>query len=350
MKKKSVLVYGEYSGYGKSLVKGFRELGYSAEVLSFSGDGFKKINSGITLKGNNKISKLINIIRLIPSILKYKNILITNPDFFSFRFLGPIILLLLKITNKNIILLCCGDDVEFIKQGLNGNLENWPYSDIPLPNKKYFSRKRDVFINYLVAFSAKKIVPVMYDYKKAWSLSKFAYKLTETIPLACDGEVINIKNNVKEKIVIMHGINREDFKGSNIIKKALSEIEKKYKHNVEIILPKHLPLYKYLEIMNSVDISIDQTKGNSYGMNAIYSMLSGHVVLAPANNYFKNDLQITECPIVSINNSKESIVNALNELIRKKENLFELKTYSQNFAINLHSCKSVAKKFDKYLK
>ncbi len=42
MKNKSVLIYGEYSGYGKSLADGFKQLGYKSEVFSFSGDGFKK--------------------------------------------------------------------------------------------------------------------------------------------------------------------------------------------------------------------------------------------------------------------------------------------------------------------
>ncbi|EMF1616757.1 hypothetical protein V2F74_005182, partial [Escherichia coli] len=94
MKKKSVLIYGEYSGYGKSLVKGFRELGYSAEVLSFFGDGFKQLKSGLILHGNNKLTKLLSLIKLLPKILKYKNILVMNPEFFNFKLLGPLILLL----------------------------------------------------------------------------------------------------------------------------------------------------------------------------------------------------------------------------------------------------------------
>ena len=170
MKKKSVLIYGEYSGYGKSLVKGFRELGYSAEVLSFFGDGFKQLKSGLILHGNNKLTKLLSLIKLLPKILKYKNILVMNPEFFNFKLLGPLILLLFKVTNKNIILLCCGDDVEFIKRGKSGEVPNWPYIDIPLPKKKYYSRKVDLFINYIVASSANKIIPVMYDYSKAWRL------------------------------------------------------------------------------------------------------------------------------------------------------------------------------------
>ncbi|EKN4261932.1 hypothetical protein [Escherichia coli] len=351
MKKKSVLIYGEYSGYGKSLVKGFRELGYSAEVFSFSGDGFKQLKSGLILHGNNRLTKLLSLITLLPKILKYKNILVMNPGFFNFTWLGPLILLLFKATNKNIILLCCGDDVEFIKRGKSGEVPNWPYIDIPLPKKKYYSRKVDLFINYIVASSANKIVPVMYDYSKAWRLSRFSHKVTETIPLACDGDLqtIPLKNFSNEKIVIMHGINREGFKGTKIIKKALSEIEKKYGDRVQIILPEKLPFAEYLKVMESADIAIDQTKGNSYGMNAIYSMFAGHVVLAPANDMFKRDLSVKNCPIITINNSEDSIYQQLSLLINNYSLINKLKYETQSYALTTHAPKLIAEKISKYL-
>lgn len=351
MKKKSVLIYGEFSGYGKSLVKGFRELEYDAEVFSFSGDGFKKISNGLKLEGNSKIKKLISIVKLIPKILKYKNILVMNPAFFNIQLLGPLIFFLLKITNKNIILLCCGDDVEFIKQGKKNNIPNWPYADIELPQKNYYSRFIDIFTNYFIATFSSKLIPVMYDYHKAWSLSKFSSKLTKTIPLACDGEVKKIirKDFNNEKIVIMHGINREDFKGTKIVRQALLEIKKTYGNKVEILMPEKLPLHEYLKLMETVDISIDQTKGNSYGMNAIYSMLSGHVVLAPANTLFKKDLKLDNCPIVSINNTVESIVDALDDLINHYDIIYELKKETQDYAIRTHDCKKIASEIDKLL-
>lgn len=352
MKKKSILIYGEYSGYGKSLAKGFRELGYKAEVLSFSGDGFKKINDGLKITGKSKLEKLISFIKLIPTILSYKNVLVMNPSFFDFKFLGPFMLILFKLTKKNIILLCCGDDVEFIKQGRNGNIDNWPYSDVPLPKKKYFSKLSDLIINHLLATLSSKIVPVMYDYHRAWSLSKFNNKLTETIPLACDGspKEINNKNYYNEKIVIMHGINREEFKGTKIIRLALDRVKKKYSEQVEIIYPEKLSLSEYLKVMDNVDIAIDQTKCNSYGMNAIYSMLSGHVVLAPANQHFKDDLNLKKTPIVSIENNEDSIYIALQKIIENPHDIYLRKVESQEYAINIHSPKIVAEKFQIYLK
>lgn len=348
MKKKSILIYGEYSGYGKSLAKGFIELGHNAEIFSFQGDGFKNIQSGITLQGKNNKERKKNILKLIPKFLKFKNIIIINTEFVNRKNNGFLVTLLLKLTGKRIILLACGDDTPFIKYGKKGLIPNWPYEDISLPNKKYLTRLKDYILTYYTASIAYKIIPCMYDYSVSWKQTFFKYKVTETIPLACDGQLEPIKKT-GEKIVIMHGINRIDFKGTKVVKAALNEIEKKYSNNVEIIYPEHLPLVEYLEIMKRVDIAIDQTKGNSYGMNAIYSMFSGHIVLAPANNLFLNDINIQDSPIIKINNTKESIVNSLSSLIEERNKLDDRKKESQNYVVNIHSPIKIAEKIDHYL-
>ncbi|HGN1344065.1 TPA: hypothetical protein ACKRMM_005905 [Pseudomonas aeruginosa] len=348
MKKKSILIYGEYSGYGKSLTKGFIELGHNAEIFSFQGDGFKNIQSGITLQGKNNKERKRNILKLIPKFLKFKNIIIVNTEFVNKKNNGFLVTLLLKLTGKRIILLACGDDTPFIKYGKSGLIPNWPYEDISLPNKKYLTRIKDYILTYYTASIVHKIIPCMYDYSISWKQTCFKYKITETIPLACDGKLQPIKKT-EDKIVIMHGINRIDFKGTKVVKLALSEIEKKYPNDVEIIYPEHLPLTEYLEIMKRVDIAIDQTKGNSYGMNAIYSMFSGHVVLAPANDLFLNDINLQDSPIVKINNTKESIVNSLSSLIEARNKLNDKKKASQEYAVNIHSPVKIAEKIEHYL-
>ena len=350
MTNKSVLVFGDYSGYGKSLVKGFRMIGYHSDVLSFGGDGFKKIEGDLNFFSNNRLYKLINFIKLIPKILSYKNILIMNPVFLDFRFLGPLIIFLAKIKKTRLILLACGDDVEFIKQGIKGNLVNWPYCDCELPSKKHFQSNRQLIIHKMIAKYCDFIIPAMYDYRQAWALSQYKSKVTETIPLACDGKLCDINEIENKKLTIMHGINREDFKGTKVIKEALNRIEKEYKSSVVIVYPEKLSLKDYLKLLGKVDISIDQTKSNSYGMNAIYCMLNGHVVLAPASNLFINDLSLSFCPIISIDNDAEDIYFKLKLLIENKNELIELKRKTQKYAVDIHSPEVIAKKISKYLK
>lgn len=345
-----ILVYGEYSGYGKSLAKGFNELGYHSEVLSFGGDGFKKIKGDISFHSENKFIKFLKFVMLIPRILSFNNIIVLNPSFFGLKYLGPIVILLAKMKGIRINLLACGDDVEFIKQGKLGSLGSWPYIDTPFPDVKYYTGFTDLFVHKIVASVSYRIIPVMYDYKKAWSLSKYKNKVVNTIPLACDGDILHLKAKVDgEKIIIMHGLNREGFKGTKKIKLALNQITKDFPNDIEVLFPDRLPFEEYMRLLKSVDIAIDQTKGNSYGMNAIYGLLSGHVVLAPANDFFKKDLCITKCPVISIINDENDIYQKVKWLIENKDNLDKIKRCGQDYAVMMHGPKIVAEKISKYL-
>ncbi|HGU2035131.1 TPA: hypothetical protein ACM7FB_004513, partial [Escherichia coli] len=116
-----------------------------------------------------------------------------------------------------------------------------------------------------------------------------------------------------------------------------------------IILPEKLPFAEYLKVMESADIAIDQTKGNSYGMNAIYSMFAGHIVLAPANDMFKRDLSVKNCPIITINNSEDSIYQQLSLLINNYGLINKLKNETQSYALTTHAPKLIAEKISKYL-
>lgn len=348
-KDKDILIYGEFSGYAKSLSKGFKSIGYKCEVLSFNGDGFKKIDGDLCCDNTGIARTMLSMLKMIPKILKFKNVLVVNPCFLDFKYIGPLIILFAKICNIRIILIACGDDVEFIKQGKKGNIANWPYSDVKLPRSNYLDSYREKIIHHMIAIVSHNIIPVMIDYKIAWDQSIYKNKVVDTIPLACDGEV-GIFSKTGNVIRIMHGINREGVKGTKIIKKALKRVKEKYGDNVEIIYPEKLSLNDYLKMMNSVDISIDQTKGNSYGMNAIYSLLNYHVVLAPANELFKKDIGITKTPIISIINDEDDIYNKIDILIENKSYLDKIKKMSVDYANTVHNPSEIAARFIKYLK
>lgn len=336
---KKVLIYGEYSGFGKSLASGFNKIGIEASVFSIHGDSWKKIKTDITLGECNAVIKLITLITLIPRFLSYDTIVIMNPRFFSIKMLGPIMLGLFKLFKKKIILLCCGDDYQYIKYW-EGKNELWPYYKESYPRGKYCKTISDKLSFYLCGKSSDIIIPTMFDYSIAWRNSIFKNKVSKTIPLACDGD-INKKIKLVDKIVISHGINREGFKGSDMITAALKKI-KDENENIEIIYPTRLSFDSYIKLLDTIDISIDQCKCHGYGMNAIYSMLAGCVTLAPASNEFLNDLGINESPIKQIKYDDSDIYNVLNDLILDKKRLLEQKYKTQKYAIKIHSPEVVA--------
>ncbi|MCX4036050.1 MULTISPECIES: hypothetical protein [Aeromonas] len=339
-----ILVYGEYSGYGNSLAAGFKELGYEASVFSPNGDGWKNLNSDISLSSSSKIGRLLELFSIVPKFLKFDVVYIMNPTFFNFKLLGPLILLLLKIKKIKIYLLCCGDDVEYIKAGESGALEKFVFNGIKYPSVNYFKTVEDKVVNYLCAKAALKIIPTMYDYELPWKLSGFSNKVTKVIPLACHLDAISkLRKTNFNSIKIMHGINRRDVKGTDYILSALKRIEEEFK-NVTVYTPEKMSQSDYLRLFSEIDISIDQCKCHSYGMNAIYAMLHGHVVLAPADIHHCKSLGIPTSPVISISASEDAIYEAVRKVLIEKDKLDSLKYDCYVHARMLHSPVNVCKK------
>ncbi len=340
-----MLIYGEYSGYGKSLAAGFRELGHEAAVFSPNGDGWKNIESDFGLSSGNKFKKLKELLRLIPVFLKFDIVYIMNPTFFNIKLLGPVVLLLFKLKKIKLYLLCCGDDVEYIRAGEVGVVEKFTFSGVDYPKSKYFKTLEDRVINYLCALSADKIIPTMYDYEVAWKNSRFVHKVQDVIPLACYiNSVPKIKKTDITSIKIMHGINRRDIKGTEIILLALNKIKKEF-DNVIVFTPEKLSQIEYLKLFSEIDISIDQCKCHSYGMNAIYAMFSGHIVLAPADKNHCKSFKIKDTPIVSISSDQDEIYEKIKKiLLSSAEDIDNLKEKTQKYALQQHQCSIVCSK------
>ncbi|MGI2148269.1 hypothetical protein ACRN97_06580 [Shewanella baltica] len=337
-----ILIYGEFSGYGNSLASGFKELGHTVKVFSPTGDGWKNIQSDYTLKGLSRLKRIRALLKLIPTFLGFDKVFILNPSFFSFGLLGPVFLFLFFLKKIDVSLLCCGDDVEYIRAGESGQINKYIYSDHCYPKEKYFKSVEERFVNWLCASVVKRIIPTMYDYELAWLNSQFQGKVTKVVPLACSGKVVKQpKKTNYDEIIIMHGINRPNVKGSEYIIDAINRINGEFE-NVKVFYPEKMPLTEYLSLFDRVDISVDQCKCHSYGMNAIYSMLHGHVVLAPADYNHENSFNITNTPIVSISADSKSIYDSLKQLINSKD-LDDLKLKTVTYAVKYHTPKTVCK-------
>ncbi|PQJ44933.1 hypothetical protein BTO00_01790 [Vibrio campbellii] len=97
---KKILIYGEYSGYGNSLVKGFRELGFKSDIFSPGKDGFKSIDVDFCLNNKSRMHQLYSMLRLIPKFLTYDVIFVMNPSFLRFKLMGPLVVFFVTHTNK----------------------------------------------------------------------------------------------------------------------------------------------------------------------------------------------------------------------------------------------------------
>src|SRR5690606_2167191 len=282
-----ILLVGEYSRLHNSLKEGLEAIGHQVTLIS-SGDYFKDYPSDIKLhrkfdKGLGRKIKIavyklfkkdITSILLIKQAFKYKNLL-KNHDVVQLineRALGAQpkdeqkLIRFLKEHNSKLFLLCCGTDHLSVKYAYD---KQFRYSILtPLFEKKvskkdfrqvlsylkpsYLNHHRFVFDNIqgVIATDMDYHLPMLHHPKYLGLIPN---------PINID-KIKQIKNPIKDKIIIFHGINRANFfkKGNDLFEKALKIIDEKYTDKVEIIVTENLPYNKYIEIYNSAHILLDQ--------------------------------------------------------------------------------------------
>ena len=137
------------------------------------------------------------------------------------------------------------------------------------------SKKFKEFNEY-IADEVDGIIPTNFEYE-------ISYKGHESITFNTSPININkikfFENIINGKLLIFHGLNRYGLRGTRHVEEAFKLIEKKYPNKFELIIDGNMPLEKYLNILKRANIVIDQTYGHSIGMNGLYALALGKVVL-----------------------------------------------------------------------
>lgn len=347
-----ILLLGEFSALHKNLKEGLIELGHNVTIAS-SGDGFKAIEADIDLsiKGNifNKIIKKISQREYILNLVKeYDIVQLMNPFiFYIHKFPNKYFFQRLVRNSKKIYMLGAGDDSYFWKYGRE-KLKYGPFDDFlkyDCNGKKiYFMESRKAFqINKFMADNCNGIVPIMYEYEVSYSEHG---NLLKTIPIPMNIEKINYQENIiHDKLVIFHGLNRYGFKGTRHVEEAFDILKEKYSDELELIIDGNMPLDKYLEVMKKTNIIIDQTNSYSLGVNGIYAMAMGKVVLGGAEPESLKSLGVEYSPVINIKPNAQSIVDAVKKLMENKEKIKEIGLESRKFVEEIHGYKTIAKKY-----
>lgn len=140
-----------------------------------------------------------------------------------------------------------------------------------------------------------------------------------TPPLMFPLETRNLpatENIVAGKIKLLHGIIRPGFKGSEAILNAMHRIQAKYPNRFEIIVPEKLPFAEYIAMLSKVNVVLDQSLADGFGMNALFSMALGRVVMTSYNeNTVMGDLDYRSVPAINITGGEGVIFSELEKLL-----------------------------------
>jgi hypothetical protein len=122
-------------------------------------------------------------------------------------------------------------------------------------------------------------------------------------------------------------------------------MKNKYPKDLECLIEGKLPLEKYLKLISTVNIALDQTSSYSYGVNAVYSLAMGHIVMSGSEPESLKEFNITESPIINILPSTEDIINKMNYVLDNRSNICEWGYKSRLYAESLHDHVLVAQKY-----
>ena len=363
-----ILIIGEFSAFSKNLSRGFHALGHESFVFSW-GDSFKRIKqdsdsyhidvSNITLcghsvKGSNRIKRLFTAPKLHRFIARMPKdwdvafiinlgFLQKGKNIFSDMISINEIQSLLKDPTQ-IFLSACGGDYIFDRFFPNRNKKSPYYME---KSKKNLANPRvsSSFNNYM--HMVKGVIPITIDYYEAYKYfeDEFDYKLYPIIPLPFDVESVEFKNEIKDKIVIMHGVNRYYEKGSDFIIPAMKRIKNDYPEKVELKIVSHLPLKEYMEIMAESNILIDQAYASSAGMNAVEALAMGKVVLGGNEDGNEKSLGVEKYPVIDIIPNEDQIYSVLKDLVIHPEKIKEISHESRKIACELYDCRRVAERY-----
>ncbi len=347
-----IILIGEHSGLHNQLKDGLIELGHEVYLIS-RGDGFKKFHADVSLDSNLKglLGKIDSIFIKPLLLIKYlKNndiVQLISPFYFNSKYFPyKLYVKYLLSKSKKFYLLGAGDDSYYWKHA-RSFLRYGPFDDIvkydlngrahPYDNSEAYS-----FNKYLLN-SSNGIIPVIFDYEIGYLNQK---KKLITIPIPINlSKITYTENIIHEKICIFHGLNRYGFKGTKYVEEAFDYLKNKYPSDLELIIEGQLPINDYLSLMSRANIIIDQTSSFSLGMNGLYAMAMGKVVLGGAEPEALDVLGIKDSPVINILPSSQSIIEAVEKLIFNREKIKALGYESRKYVEKYHDHIEIAKKY-----
>lgn len=348
-----ILLLGEFSALHKNLKDGLVELGHEVTIAS-SGDGFKKIDCDVSLPKSgmsifHKLKFRARFYKRMRTIKGFDVVQVINPFIFPMRlFPERHVIKLIKDRNSKLFLLGAGSDSYFWLFGRK-RLKYGPFDDFLKYDKKSAKDSREssqyFSFNKYIADLSNGVIPIMYEYAVSYKDHK---NMKPTIPIPINTNKIKYQPNIaKNKIIIFHGLNRYGFKGTRHVEQAFEVLAKKYPNDLELVIDGQMPLDKYLELMGRTNVVIDQTNSYSCGVNGVYALAMGKIVMGGAEPESLTSLGVKESPVINILPSKDDIVNKIELLLENQENFEQLGYESRAFAENVHGHIPVAEKYVK---
>ena len=348
-----ILLLGEFSALHKNLKEGLVELGHEV-IVAAGGDGFKKIPTDISFDFTSpfpgplkKIHQRYQLYSTVSQLKGFDVVQMVNPFIFPRKYF-PIESLIKSLVKNNsrFFLSGAGCDAYFWRYGRK-QLKYGPFEE----TLKYDQKKADSRLESDASFKfnewlvnqVKGVIPIMYEYEVSYSSCP---QRLNTIPIPMNLNKIEYKENtLGKKLVIFHGLNRYGFKGTRHVEEAFEYLRKKYPNDLELVIEGNLPLNEYLELMQRTNVIVDQMHSHSLGVNGVYALAMGKVVIGGAEPESLASLGVRSSPVINIQPSAASLIEQIEKLLEKRNSIPQLGYESRLFAEKVHSHTKVAEQY-----
>lgn len=349
---------GEFSGVHLNLKKGLIHLGHDV-VIASTGDGYKRLEADINLYTRQLTdSKIGGVLKEMKSqfrsLKKMKNFDIIQPttfEFFHNRIDNLIFERVIKNNRKAVMLntscttpynkfvntlnySACSDCKKYDLKSELCTLELPRYKKIEFERYKLF----DAFVS------------THFEYFNSFDQTNELKKRNHFIPLPFDASASTPNfSSIDDKIVIYYGELRKGFKGGLYIEQALDLLQHSpYAKHFEIIRTKRLSFAEYQTVLKKAHVLIDQSSSYSYGMNALYGLANGKIVMTGAENEAMQlmGVGIEENPFINILPNPEHIYNKFVQLLEQKETLLNRSQLGVEFVSKFHNIDLIALQYE----
>ena len=357
-----ILLIGEYSNVHWGLAEGLRKAGHEVCVLS-NGDFWKNYKRDISLvrevgKPLAGIRYLCKALSLLPRMRGYDIVQLINPMFLELKAerIAPFYKYLRRHNGK-VFMGAMGMDALWVKTATDR--KTFRYSDFNIGDKAIDNDSTRELIsdwsggtvkeqlNYTIADDCDGIIAGMYEYHTAYK-EQYGNKLTYIpMPMNLDDTTPPAKRN-EGKVKFFIGIQktRSQYKGTDIMLRALLRIKENYPERCEILKAENVPFEQYSKMVEECDVLLDQLYGYSPGMNALLALAKGKIVVGGAEEEYYELLGEKELrPMVNVTPDEEDVYKKLEQLVLAPEKIGRMQEESYMLVKKHHDHCRVAKMY-----
>ena len=349
-----ILLFGEYSGLFNSLKEGFCALGNEVYLAS-NGDGFKNFPSDfrwdMNIKG--KLGNAVGIANVFTHLKKLSGfdvvLVISTYPLFK-RYFNELIFDFLVKNNGKVYLSGAGlTPISFDYWNNNKESKYYNYTQAEIEWAKKYNKKFGLHNNISLKESEYKIfdkitgyIPIMYEYAEPYKKSE---KFLKTIPIPINVSKFQyLENKVKDKVVFFHGLSRF-CKGGDFIINAFDKLKSKYSNDAEFISIGGLPFEEYISLLRKTNVVLDDVNAYSLGMNGLFSMAQGKIVMGGAEDVSIKELNYSFLPAINLKRDVNQIIHSIEQVLDNKSKIEEMGYQSRLFVETHHDHIKVAETY-----